>query len=181
MTTDETLFEVPASAPPPSAVEAAAGTASEWADEVQHERITWVDIAPTGVERPRTGYVWADARAVPGRGSAVWALADPDADGHVPEPGAVLVITAGRRHRVGRVVSAGHVGRTPRWLVNGGRYVDKGERYRETDSRSPGGQRERVGRTGNPPRSISGRPTTVTAQTDYENWLRIAAALSKED
>lgn len=175
MTTDDALFEVHGAASVPSrpAVE---GVAVE-----MHEPIAWVDIAPTGTERQRTGRVWAEARAVPGRGKAAWVLADPVHPEGSGETWAVLVVTAGTRHRVGRSMPAGHVGRPAVWGARAGRYVDKGERYRETDTRSPGGAREAAGRRSQAPRSISGRPTNAVARSDYENWLRITEEWSREN
>lgn len=93
-------------------------------ERLQPEPISWLDIHPDGSETARSGFVWSPAPQVAGRGTALWAVTD---DTHTrPGESVVLVILAGRRHRVGRTVGE-------RWSAHAGRFVDRHERYRETD------------------------------------------------
>lgn len=91
------------------------------------EEITWSDIEPDGREAQRFGRIWSTAKPLAGM-SAWWVIEDrPDG-----EPGAgppVLVCRAAARHRVGRVA-------LHRYAAKAGRFVDVGEYFRETDSRS---------------------------------------------
>lgn len=156
MTTDEALpgMETPdrPQARPRSAV------ASE------PEEITWLDIYPQGTEAPRTGLVWAPADPVGGRGTAVWAVPD-------GESRPVLVLTAGRRHPVGRRSTNG------RWRPRGGRVIDKGERYRETD---PGARaywpKPPTVRSKIPAVQPDADPATVT---DLEAWMTMLDQLTE--
>lgn len=124
--------------------------------------VTWLDIHGDGTEVPRTGHIWAQAEAIGGRGTCVWAIPEGEA---LP----VLVTTVGTRHRVGR-------GTMLRWRPDGGRFVDKGERYRETSPRSPSARH----RGPIAARSISGAPTTAVGVTEMENYLRTIAAIAAD-
>lgn len=98
------------------------------------EDVIWVDIHPDGTEDERRGMIWSPAPALAGM-SAFWVL--PDEGGEV-----VLVCRSSRRGPVGRskqrrvVDLAGGEKVIDKWLPNGGRIVDKGEWFRETDPRS---------------------------------------------
>ncbi len=99
-----------------------------------HKFITWTHFDPDGTEAERTGWVWSPAPAVGGM-RAVYVLPDVPAP---DEPTAVVVVTASRRHCVGR---AGETGRG--WTPRAGRYVDKGTVYSEAHPSSPTGQAAR--------------------------------------
>lgn len=95
--------------------------------------LIWQEIEPDGSESTCTGVVWALAGTISGM-SAWWVIRDGVA---------LLVGRAPRRTRAGRAVKrsarsavTGLVEERERWHPAGGRYVDKGEFYRETDHRS---------------------------------------------
>jgi len=89
--------------------------------------ITWRDIDGNGDETDCYGRIWAVAKPLAGM-SAWWVIED-DADGEPGRGPVILVARAAARHRVGR--AGPH-----RYAVNAGRFVDIGEYFRETDSRS---------------------------------------------
>lgn len=96
--------------------------------------IDWTDIHPDGTESLRSGEILAPEPPLAGM-RAVRVQPDDTAS-------TVTVVISSRRHRTGRELVAGVHGlnRTPQTKViyspDGGRYVDKGEAYRETDPRS---------------------------------------------
>ena len=99
------------------------------------DRLAWRDIQPDGTEDERAGTVWAAAQSLAGM-QAWWVVPD---GGPLP----VLVARSSRRHLVGRAfniqrrrVSDGTMEWLARWNPKGGRYVDVGEWFRETDARS---------------------------------------------
>lgn len=95
--------------------------------------IAWTDIHPDGTEEERYGVVWA--LAVPLAGMSAWWVQPDGCAGPT-----ILVARSSRRHRCGRARASGTVlGMTSSagvWLASGGRYVDTGEYFRETDLRS---------------------------------------------
>jgi hypothetical protein len=80
--------------------------------------IEWLDLEPLA-ERLRRGEVWAPAPTQPGRGRAYWVMP-------FGERACVLVIATSSRHRAGALLCDG------RYWPKGGRWIDKGEHYRET-------------------------------------------------
>lgn len=93
------------------------------------EDVAWTDIHPDGTEEERTGREWGPAPAVDGM-KAWWVI--PDEGGP-----AVLVCRSSRRHLAGREVEREVLGSIRRrYAARAGRYVDKGEYFRETDPRS---------------------------------------------
>jgi hypothetical protein len=102
--------------------------------------VLWQEIEPDGSENERTGRIWAPAPVVGGM-SAFWVIPDgPDGE---PGPGpVVLVARAGRRHLVGRLYRVrrrsltGGMEWREVWNPTGGRFVDKGEWFREADPHS---------------------------------------------
>ena len=93
--------------------------------------IAWIEIEPDGTETERTGVVWALAEPLAGM-SAWWVQPQ---DGPV-----VLVARASRRLKCGRERTAraalGLSSSGTIWMPRGGRFVDVGEYYRESDPRS---------------------------------------------
>lgn len=102
------------------------------------DEITWTEIEPDGEEEMRTGIVWALAQPLAGM-SAWWVQPD-DPYGDPGSGPCVLVARASRRHLCGRARAArsalGLTADATVWMPNGGRYIDVGEYYRETDQRS---------------------------------------------
>lgn len=95
------------------------------------EPITWRDIHGDGEEDERHGYVWAPAQPLAGM-SAWWVIKD-SRTGQPGQGRPILVARAAARHRVGR--NHGRPGRS-HYAPHSGRFVDIGEYFRETDSRS---------------------------------------------
>lgn len=104
--------------------------------------ITWLQITRDGTETARRGEVWALAEPVRGVGRAYWVqpvvFGGMRNDGGLPTPAdeiwikdgpVILVAVAARQHRCG-------ARRTGRFDVRGGRVIDKGETYAETDPRA---------------------------------------------
>jgi hypothetical protein len=108
------------------------------------ERIDWVDLMAAGLETPRRGEVWDVAPPLPGIGRAYWVLPTDGKDsGRV-----VLVAVTTRRHRAGVGVNQYHAGR--------GRWIDRGENYREPRSDKAIVNEYRVER-------LTPRPTKIAA------------------
>jgi hypothetical protein len=114
--------------------------------------IEWVDIQPGGRELPRRGHIWVAAAPVAGM-TAFWVLPDLQDQGEDSGPSAaILVARSNRRHLCGRAyriqkrLVTGEMGWREMWNPTGGRFVDKGEWFRETDPRS------RFNRAYRPPR-----------------------------
>lgn len=125
--------------------------------------ITWVDIEPDGHEAQCFGRIFCDAAPV--RGMKAWWVIEDDAEGEPGTGSPVLVCRASRRHRVGRETEVGRqlFGGPKRWVTkyfpDAGRFVDKGEHYRETAEGSP------FARTLQRPSSVSGRAGDAVAET----------------
>ena len=116
----------------------AGGTGSE--PVALGEDVAWTDIHPDGTEEERTGREWGPAPPLQGM-KAWWVIPD-RFDGEPGSGAAVLVCRSSRRHLAGREVEREALGTVRRRYVPGaGRYVDKGEYFRETDPRSRFAQR----------------------------------------
>jgi hypothetical protein len=142
-------------------------------DKNPHANIAWVEIHADGTETSRRGFIWSLSGPVSGVGRAFWVL--PGGEGPEGPPGAfsaVLVAVASSRHLCGRAKGR-------HWDPRGGRYVDKGETYRQPDPRSVFGVREAKARQ-DPPRRIRLKPMHAAAQTEYDTFVRTVAALTPE-
>lgn len=145
----------------------------ERASRAMHDVIIWLDIHADGTETRRSGRVWELAPALAGAGRAYWVIPDDRLPG---EPGALFVVRAGRRHRIGRPRPHPKDEARTTWVRNGGRYVDKGEHYRETDNRSRT-QHVESGALLERGWSLPGIIQRETVEvTNYEAWLRICEA-----
>jgi hypothetical protein len=156
-------------------VKTASGTvpAVEGGAQQMHDVVTWLDIHADGSEMRRSGRIWEHAPALTGAGKAWWVIPDEQVG---DEPSAVLVVRAGRRHQVGRPRRHPTREGAEVWDRKGGRYVDKGEYYRETDPRSRVAHVENGGalvRHWSLPGLVGADSVEVT---NYEAWLRICEA-----
>lgn len=114
---------------------------------IEHERIEFVRFGPNGSEEHTAGYIWGQAPPVKGM-RCYWVL-EVTAGGLVAPKPAVAVVVAPRRHRIGRAARS-RSGRAM-WLNGGGRYVDVGTAYTETDERSGTGSLTHKGANPAPP------------------------------
>ncbi len=132
--------------------------------------VTWTEIHPDGAEKRVTGRAWAQARTVGGM-SAWWMLTG---DGR-----AVLVARASRRHLVGRSFHvrrrsiSGALEWRSLWSPHGGRYVDIGEWFTETDERS------RFHPTYRPPRHVTLARPDATARTELTLFASLCEAVER--
>jgi hypothetical protein len=122
--------------------------ATDERDLSKPEDITWSDIHADGSETDCFGRIWSVAKPLAGM-SAWWVIED-GPDGEQGDGPPVLVARAAARHRVGRAGPR-------RYAAKAGRFVDIGERFRETDERS------RFNRTFAPPSHVrfAARPDNV--------------------
>jgi hypothetical protein len=130
------------------------------------EDVAWVDIAPDGQESECWGAIWGDGPPLVGM-KTWWVI--PDApEGAQGRTGAVVLIArASRRHQVGRDVGG-------RWQSRGGRLVDVGEYFRETDSRS------RFNRTFTPPTHAVMRAPDTAGRVALEAFARVCEAAERQ-
>jgi len=135
--------------------------------------IEWVDIQPDGREVPRSGHIWASAAPVAGM-SAFWVLPGVMGQGKNSEPvEAILVARSGRRHLVGRAyrirkrLVTGEMGWREMWNPTGGRFVDKGEWFRETDPRS------RFSRPYRPPSRVTTKRVDPASQMEMDLFEQV--------
>ncbi len=135
------------------------------------DEITWIEIHPNGDEVLVSGRAWAPARAV-GPHAAWWMLTG--------EAKTVLVARACRRHLVGRAfyvrrrsISTGELEWRSLWSPKGGRYVDVGEWFTETDERS------RFARTFTPPTHVTLARPDVAARTELTLFATLCEALGR--
>lgn len=135
-------------------------------DITASEDIVWTDIGPDGTETQRFGFVWAQATNL--AGMRAWWVIPEGLDGEPGQGPPVLVARASRRHIVGRDIDG-------RWYREGGRYVDVGECFRETDPRS------RFTRTFVPPRHAMPRRTlTSTSRTAFAAFAALCEQAERE-
>lgn len=91
--------------------------------------LCWTEIGPDGSESDAFGVVWGQAEPLAGM-AAWWVMPD---DESTP----VLVCRASRRHRAGRARTREVLGSMrERYVEQAGRFIDKGEWFRESDPRS---------------------------------------------
>jgi len=135
--------------------------------------IQWVDIHPTGRDVPRSGHIWAPAASVAGM-SAFWVIPGVMGQGADSEPAeAILVARSSRRHLCGRAFRirrrsvTGQMEWRDMWNPTGGRYVDKGEWFRETDPRS------RFSRTYRPPTHAVTKRADAASQVGLDLFFQI--------
>jgi hypothetical protein len=136
--------------------------------------LTWREIHPDGRDLPRSGHIWAPAAPVAGS-TAFWVLPDLQDQGEDSSPAeAILVARSSRRHLVGRAYRirkrfvTGEMGWREMWNPTGGRFVDKGEWFRETDPRS------RFNRIHRPPTHAAPRKRPDPAsKASLDHWCKI--------
>lgn len=132
-----------------------AGRPAPAADVVPNRALEWLEIHADGAEGARRGRVWLPAPPLSGM-RAWWVMPDVPFPRRLTAPGGVvLVVRASRRAQVGRRASTG------RWEPRGGRFVDVGTLYVETDPASPQGRAVAAARAtldAGPPRAIKVRP-----------------------
>jgi hypothetical protein len=131
--------------------------------------LEWLEIHADGAEAPRRGRVWDLAPPLAGM-AAWWVLPEHRFPRSLSAPGgALLVVRASRRAQVGRRAPGGA------WRSHGGRYVDVGTLYVETDPASRQGQRLAEARSkaaALPPRAIKVRPLPVPIHHTLSGWYR---------
>lgn len=127
------------------------GTARPREDRIGDD-VCWTEIGPDGDECDAFGVIWHQAE--PLAGMAAWWVK--------PDIGpVVLVCRASRRHRAGRARTREVLGQMrERYVAEAGRFIDKGEWFRETDPRS------RFARPHVPPTHVLLPHPDAAAQTD---------------
>lgn len=137
--------------------------------------IDWFQISRDGAEQARRGEVWALAEPVKAVGRAYWVqplvfggmrrtdnLPSPADEIWLKDGPVILVAVAGRQHRCG-------MAETHRFNVRGGRYIDKGEIYAETDPRA----RVHGKPPKTPPTHISGTPKRAHERTAQDLAVQV--------
>jgi hypothetical protein len=128
--------------------------------------IQWLDVMAHYGERPRRGEVWSVAPNVPGRGRGFWVI---PTDGDNLE--ALYVVWSTTRHRCGYIGASGH-----RYRKDKGRYVDKGEAYREVSRFAIVNEARYVTAR---PGTISGAPVGARAETELNIYLATIEAAQR--
>lgn len=138
---------------------------------IANERIEFVRFGPDGSEEVVEGYVWGSAPPI--RGMRCFWVLEVDSSGAVRANPAVAVVLASRRHRVG-IQARVRTGRTV-WIAKGGRFVDVGTAYTQTDPRSETGRLTANG--ANPPDP----PTSIMVEAlDPGTFARLSGDIEDE-
>jgi hypothetical protein len=134
---------------------------------LEPEDTTWVNIGPAGQESEGWGTIWGDGPSIAGM-KTWWVLPDPPEATQGRAEAVVLVARASRRHQVGRDVDG-------RWNPRGGRFVDIGEYFRETDPRS------RFNRPFTPPTHAVMRAPDAVGRVELEAFAALCEAAERRD